>query len=58
MKNYRAQQVDEQPLLFLAGVAAHMDQSRCAIVKDHVGITPAEMVDDPVDALLIAGNDA
>ncbi len=54
----RTQQVDEQPLLFLAGVAADMDQSRRAVVKDDIRVATVKVVDDPIDALLVPGNDA
>ena len=52
------QQVDHQPHLFLAAVAAHVDQSGFAIVVDHVGLAAAKVVDHAVNALLVAGNDA
>ena len=54
----RPQQIDHQPHLFLAAVPAHVDQARFAIVVDHVGLAAAKMVDDAVDAFLVAGNDA
>ena len=39
-------------------MAAHVDQPRLAVVVDHVGLAPAQMVDDAVNALLVSGNDA
>ena len=52
------QQVDHEPLLFLAGVAADVDEAGGAVVVDDVGIAAAEVVDDAEDAFLVAGNDA
>src|ERR1700689_2702737 len=56
-KELRPQQVDHQPHLFLAAVAAYVNQPVFAIVVDHVGFTTAEVIDYPVDALLVARND-
>ncbi len=56
MKNFGADKVNQQPHLFLAAVAADVDQPLRAVVVDHVRITPVEVIDDAKDALLVAGN--
>ena len=53
-----ADEVDEQAQLFLAAVAADVDQAVGAVVVDDVGVAAAEVVDDAEDAFLVAGNDA
>ena len=58
MKNLRADEIDEQAQLFLAAVAADVDQALGAVVVDHVGVAAVEVIDDAEDALLVAGNDA
>ena len=52
----RAEQVNHQALLFLAGMTADVDETGGAIVVDNVGVAAAEMVDDAEDAFLVAGN--
>ena len=53
-----ADEIDEEAQLFLAAVAADVDEAVRAIVEDDVGFAAAEVVDDAEDALLVAGNDA
>src|SRR5271167_1061724 len=53
-----ADEIDEQAQLFLAAVAAYVDEAVAAVVEDDVGFAAAEVVDDAEDALLVAGDDA
>ncbi len=57
-EEFRPEEVDHEPLFFLAGVAADVDEAGGAIVVDDVGIAAAEVVDDAEDAFLVAGDDA
>ena len=57
-EKFGPQQVDHQPELFLAAVPAHVNQTGGTIVVDHVGFTPAQMIDHPVNTLFISWDDA
>ena len=57
-EEFRPDEVDHQPQLFLAAMAADVDQAGLAVVEDDVRLAAAEVVDDAVDALLVAGDDA
>ncbi len=57
-EEFRPEQVDHEALLFLAGVAADVDEAGSAVVVYDVGIAAAEVVDDAEDAFLVAGDDA
>ena len=54
----RLHQVDDQLQLFLAGVSADVHRRRRAVVVNHMRIAAEEVIDDAIDRLLIAGNDA
>ena len=55
---FRLHQIDDQLQLFLAGVSADVDRRRRSVVVDHVRLAPEQVIDHPVDGLLVAGNDA
>ena len=54
----RTHQVDDEPQLFLAGVSADVYRRRGTVVVNDVSIAAEEVVDDSIDRLLVAGNDA
>ena len=41
----RPHQVDEQPQFFLAAVPAHVNQPVRAVIENHVGFAPAQVID-------------
>src|ERR1700739_4280642 len=53
-----AHKIDEEAQLFLAAVAADVDEAVGTVVEDDVGFAAAEMVDDAEDAFFVAGDDA
>src|ERR1017187_9493667 len=53
-----AHQVDEQTHLFLASVAADVNEAVGAVVANDVRVAAVKMVDDTEDAFLIAGDDS
>ena len=57
-KELRTDQVNHQPQLFLAAMSADVDQPRGAVIIDHLGIAPLQVVDHAIDRLLIARNHA
>jgi len=54
----RPYQVDNQPQFFLAGVAAYVDRGGRAVVIYDMSLAAEEVVDQAIDGLLVAGNDA
>ncbi len=54
----RLHQIDDQLQFFLAGVPAYVDGRRAAIVINHVGFAAEEMVNHPVNAFFVSGNNA
>ena len=54
----RSHEVDHHAKLFLRAVAGDVDEAVGAVVVDDAGIAAFEMVDDAVDGLLVAGDDA
>ena len=53
-----AHEVDHHAELFLRAVAGDVDEAVGAVVVDHLGVAALEVVDDAVDGLLVAGDDA
>ena len=53
-----AHEVDHHPQLFLRAVAGDVDEAVGAVVVDDAGVAALEVIDDAVDGLLVAGDDA
>jgi hypothetical protein len=53
-----AHEVDHHAQFFLGAVAGDVDEAVGAVVVDDAGIAALEVIDDAVDGLLVAGDDA
>ena len=51
-------EVDHHAEFFLRSVAGYVDEAMRAIVVDHLGVAALQMIDDAVDGLLVAGDNA
>ena len=51
-------EIDHQLELFLRAMAGDVDEAVGAVVVDDVGVAALEVIDDAVDGLFVAGDDA
>jgi hypothetical protein len=54
----RADEVDHHPQLFLRSMARDMDEAVGAVIVNNAGVAALKVIDNAVDRLLVAGDDA